>query len=340
MSGTNVTYRSASGAAVASSRQIKFVITALAVAIATIIELPEFFDAPGKPFLLYFIVSALCTLAFGYRFGLFAMGASSVLSVLFFDPVYTFWLSYQKDLIDIIAFALIGSVSVLGLARIKAEIATHVRVREQQASRIMLSEMAHRVANNFAAAVAILGRASRIVLDTDAKRALGDALNQLHIFASVHHQLRPDSDGNLCVDCKEFIGGLCSALEKAAVNTAHLRFCPSNISLALQLSQAVALGLIINELVANSIKYAFPDGRTGRIDVTVKVHGKECHVCVADNGVGKSGRAKGGGRGLGLVEGLTQQLGGSFRMETSLEGTRGKICFPLQRKQIHACEGS
>ena len=99
--------------------QTKFALTAFAVAIATIIELPESFDAPGKPFLLYFIISALCALAFGHGFGLFAIATSSVLSALFFEPVHTFWLSNQKDLIDFIAFAIVGSASVLTLARIK-----------------------------------------------------------------------------------------------------------------------------------------------------------------------------------------------------------------------------
>ena len=314
--------------------QIKFALTAFAVAIATIIELPESSDAPGKPFLLYFIISALCALAFGHRFGLFAIATSSVLSALFFDPIYTLWLSNQRDLIDIITFALLGSASMLTLAKIGASIAGGVRLREQKTSRLMLSEMAHRVANNFASATAIIERASITVHDIDAKRALDDALNQLHIFASVHNQLRPDRDGSLCVDCKEFIGSLCAAQKSTTARSAHLRFEHSTISIALSLPRAVALGLIINELVANSAKYAFPGARRGTIIITLKVHGKECHVCVADDGVGKAVEVKGGGRGLELVEGLAQQLDGSFCMETSSEGTLGKIRFPLPRMTV------
>ncbi len=316
--------------------QIKFVLTALAVAIATVIEVPASFDAPGKPFLLYFIMSALCALAFGLRFGLFGIAASSVLSALFFDPLYSFWVANQKDLIEIIAFALVGSASVLTLAKIKASITGGVRGREQKINRLMLSEMAHRVANNFAAATAILERASLTIHDINAKRALDDALNQLHIFASVHNQLRPDRDGNPCVDCIEFIGGLCAALESTTARAAQLRFEHSTISIALTLPQAIALGLIINELVTNSAKYAFPGPRRGSILVTLQVYGNECDFCVADDGVGKAVDVKGGGRGLRLVEGLVQQLDGSFCMETSSEGTRGKIRFPLPRMTVDA----
>jgi len=318
-------------------RPIKFALTAFAVAIATIIELPESFDAPGKPFLLYFIVSTLCALAFGPRFGLFAIAATSILSALFFDPVLTLWISSQRDLIDIIAFALVGSASMLTLAKIGAVITQAVRLREQKASRLMLGEMAHRVANNFASATAILERASITVHDIDAKRALDDALNQLHIFARVHNQLRPDRDGNLCVDCQEFIGGLCAALEKTSARGVHLRFEHPAVSIALSLPKAIALGLIINELVTNSAKYAFPGDRRGTITVTLKVHGEECHVCVADDGAGKAVEVKGGGRGLKLVEGLAQQLDGSFGMKCSSEGTKGKIRFPLPGKGASAC---
>ena len=309
--------------------QIKFALTAFAVSLATIIELPEFFDAPGKPFLLYFIMSALCALAFGHRFGLLAIAASSVLSVLFFDPVYAFRLSNRKDLIDIIAFTLVGSTGVLTLAKIGASIIAGDRIREQKSSRLILREMAHRVANNFASATAILERASTTVHDIDARRALGDALNQLHIFGRIHQQLRPDADGNLSVDCKEFIGGLCTALEETAARAAHLKFEHSNLNIALSLPQAVALGLIINELVTNAAKYAFPGARRGTITVSMKAYGKKCHVRVADDGAGKALEAKGSGRGLRLVEGLAQQLEGSFCIESSSAGTTAEIRFPL-----------
>jgi two-component sensor histidine kinase len=204
-----------------------------------------------------------------------------------------------------------------------------VRVREQQTSRLLLSEMAHRVANNFASVISIVGRTSAAIHDADAKRALEEALNQLRIFASVHNQLRPGRDAHLQVDSEEFIGGLCAALEKTIAPGAHLSFEHPAASTPLKLSQATALGLIINELVTNSAKYAFLDGHGGKIIVTFAVLDRECRLCVADNGAGKAVEAKGSGRGLKLVNGLAQQLSGGFSIECSPEGTRGEIRFPL-----------
>jgi two-component sensor histidine kinase len=282
--------------------------------------------------LLYFIVSVLCTLAFGVRAGLLAIASSAILSTFFFfDPAFSFWVSNPKDVINIAAFAAIGSVSVLTLAWLEASNRADVRGREQQTSRLLLSEMAHRVANNFASAISIVGRTSAAISDADAKRALDDALNQLRIFASVHNQLRPGGDGDLQVDSKEFIGGLCAALEKTIGQSTHLSFEHPAASIAFKLPQAIALGLIINELVTNSAKYAFLDGRSGTIIVTLAVQGGDCHLCVADNGTGKAAEVRGGGRGLRLVNGLVQQLGGSFTIDTSPQGTRGVTRFPLPK---------
>src|SRR5262249_28984591 len=162
-----------------------------------------------------------------------------------------------------------------------------------------------------------------------AKRALQDALNQLHIFANVHNQLRPGRDGDLQVDSNEFIGGLCAALGKTITPSAHLSFEHPPTGIPLKLPPAITLGLIINELVTNSVKYAFSERHSGTIVVTLAVREGYCELCVADNGAGRAAEAKGHGMGLGLVSGLAQELGGGFSIETLPQGTRGEIRFPL-----------
>jgi two-component sensor histidine kinase len=86
-------------------------------------------------------------------------------------------------------------------------------------------------------------------------------------------------------------------------------------ALELETKQAMPLGLIVNELVTNALKYAFPAGQTGIIRVEVDESGKEITLCVADNGVGLATSSPQGdhsGLGLMLVELLTQQLGGKL----------------------------
>jgi two-component sensor histidine kinase len=319
------------------SQRVRWAITGAAVAAATFIQLPVSIDVPGEPFLLNYIVAATCTLAFGRSSGIFAIGASSVLSVLFFTPAFSLRINSAADLIAIEAYAAIGTVSVVALARMMASIiaereAAQLSTKAEQTSRLMLKEMGHRVANNFAAAATIIRQKSAAVHDTDAKTALDEAFNQIHIFASIHSQLRADGNGIITIDSKEFIGGLCEAVGNTLSSKGNLRLEHLECSIPLLLSQAVPLGLIINELLTNSAKYAFPRDRSGTISVSFNVYGNECCVCVADDGKGFDGQVNGTGKGLRLVKGLSQELGGNFEIESSAQGTIAGVRFPVPAK--------
>jgi two-component system, sensor histidine kinase PdtaS len=91
---------------------------------------------------------------------------------------------------------------------------------------------------------------------------------------------------------------------------------------------AVPLGLIVNELLTNTLKYAFPEGQQGKVEIKLyKQPDGALHLEVSDNGVGKSGQTKGTGFGGQLVSLLTQQLSGSM-IEDVTNGTR--IYFTFQ----------
>ena len=93
--------------------------------------------------------------------------------------------------------------------------------------------------------------------------------------------------------------------------------------------RAVPLGLIVNELVTNALKYAFPDDRSGTIHVGFKnlVHG-EAVLYVRDDGIGM-GPPRVGSSGTGLVQRLVQQLGGQMDREEVEQGTSFAVTFPM-----------
>src|ERR1700741_65362 len=91
------------------SQRVRWAVTGAAVLAATSIQLPVSIDVPGEPFLLNYIVAATCTLAFGRSSGILAIGASSILSVLFFTPAFSLRLTNAADLIAIEAYAAIGT---------------------------------------------------------------------------------------------------------------------------------------------------------------------------------------------------------------------------------------
>jgi two-component sensor histidine kinase len=87
--------------------------------------------------------------------------------------------------------------------------------------------------------------------------------------------------------------------------------------LELDVDTAVPLGLIVNELITNSLKYAFPDGREGAITVSLQKTDSGFELFVGDDGVGKGNTATGTSFGSQLVKLLTAQLGG--KLETGSE---------------------
>src|SRR4029077_10750289 len=114
-----------------------------------------------EPFLLFFILVIASTLAFGEPIGFLACGLSTVLSFYFFDPGDSLAIHHAADLIKIELYAVVSGLSVAGVARLTRAIAAERRAfrsmedREKKAS-VLLQDMAHRVANNFAVVAALI----------------------------------------------------------------------------------------------------------------------------------------------------------------------------------------
>jgi two-component sensor histidine kinase len=95
--------------------------------------------------------------------------------------------------------------------------------------------------------------------------------------------------------------------------------------------RATSIGLIVNELISNAAKHAFPNGASGTVAVTLTVDGNRCALCVADNGAGRGATAEDPGVGLKLVNLFVAQLDGTVT-EESAQGLRFTVRFPLQRE--------
>jgi two-component sensor histidine kinase len=100
----------------------------------------------------------------------------------------------------------------------------------------------------------------------------------------------------------------------------------------LDVDMAIPIGLIVNELISNSLKYAFPNSTSGRIEIRLEKVGPELHLKVADNGVGRmeGAQAEGTGFGTQLIELLTKQLDGNMKL-TIENGTAIFFEFQLNK---------
>jgi len=96
-------------------------------------------------------------------------------------------------------------------------------------------------------------------------------------------------------------------------------------------NQALAIGIIVNELVTNSLKYAFPDNRPGHVTVRLRA-GEEIEVAVSDNGIGRADQSVSSGLGSRIMMLLTQQLGGTLDHEDLRPG----LCVRLRAPRAAA----
>ena len=99
--------------------------------------------------------------------------------------------------------------------------------------------------------------------------------------------------------------------------------------LELDVDRAIPIGLIVNELMTNSLKYAFPEGRKGKISLSLSESGSHLYLRIADNGIGmgKNALIKGTGFGTQLVKLLTQQLDGKMDL---VNQTGTEVVFEFQ----------
>jgi two-component sensor histidine kinase len=144
---------------------------------------------------------------------------------------------------------------------------------------------------------------------------LDDMLRRIHAIGLVHERLYIEEDSHR-IDFGAYLNDLARSLvtSYAMEDRVTVRVVTGEAWLAL--NAAVPLSLIATEVVTNALKHAFPDGRTGAIDVRFVDRGSEGSLLeIRDNGVGLAEPASRSGLGLGLVRRLAGQLNGEVSFE-------------------------
>jgi two-component sensor histidine kinase len=278
------------------------------------------------------------TVAFGGAAGLYGVVLSTFLSLYLFPPGNSIVVDRAGDLIEVEIFGLLAGAGVAGLASlcralIAASEAAQTLARSEETKSVLLRELAHRVANNFAAVASLIRRKASLVDNGEARSVLNEAVEQVMVLSRVHSRLHPGSN-DLSLDSKSFLEELCDDLKVLIPPDQALSIECLAASCRLSVAQAIPLGLIVNELVTNAIKYAFPDGRSGTIYVGLQRAGDRISLSVQDDGVGfngSNGSSAGRGTGVGhdLVRALAQQLGGDLQIRSAAgTGSKLRVVFP------------
>ncbi|MEM9984398.1 MAG: tetratricopeptide repeat protein [Bacteroidota bacterium] len=181
---------------------------------------------------------------------------------------------------------------------------------KSQQNELLLKEIHHRVKNNLQTISSLLYLQSAHIKDAEVKQAVSAGQHRVESMALIHQKLY-QRDNLAAIEMKDYLSNLSNSL----LSTFHAD--PDRITLQLDMEEleldvdtAVPLGLIVNELITNSLKYAFPDGRVGSISISLKRTARGLELFVADDGVGAANELSGTSFGSQLVNLLTQQLGG------------------------------
>lgn len=220
----------------------------------------------------------------------------------------------------------VADLEKLESARRKAEEMLRESLREKET---LMQEIHHRVKNNLAVVSSLIKLQSRHVDDERYMEMFEESVSRIHTMASVHEKLYRSEDSSKII-FSDYIRDMAKQIYDSHRPGCGIRLTTDIEKMVLSIDAAVPCGLILNELITNSIKYAFPQGREGEIRValhTAKDNAVE--FTVADNGIGipeNIDPAAAGSLGLTLVNALVKQLRGELEVRRGT-GTEFRIRF-------------
>jgi two-component sensor histidine kinase len=239
----------------------------------------------------------------------------------------------QGEFIPLLKNALVQAAESMRMRRAKETAEAEVRIARDRAEAlaeeraVLLSEVNHRVGNSLQLIAAFLNLQANGSANDEVKAALTDAMRRVMAVAQVHKRLYMSGDVQ-SVPVDQYLTALLDDLGQTA-GQITLAAEPLDIDP----DRAVAIGVIVNELVLNALKYAYPDTR-GPIRVGLKrANGKRAVLSVEDDGIGHDLNVEPKSTGLGrtIVAAMAGKLGANLAYDPQHRGTRVVISFDVTR---------
>jgi two-component system, sensor histidine kinase PdtaS len=260
--------------------------------------------------------------------------------------------SLQKE--RVIRYVIIGGVVILiaflGLiySRYRSKKRTNVKLEKQQneinaqndtlkglldEKEWLLKEIHHRVKNNLQIIISLLNTQSQYLNNKDALAAIRNSQQRMYSMSLIHQRLyQTDNLGK--IDMHWYIPEMVGYMKDSFETESKISFKLDCDPVELDVAQAVPVGLILNEAVSNAIKYAFPDGRKGKIIINLKEIAEDhFELAISDNGVGipaDKDILQTDSLGMSLMQGLSMQLDGDFTLTDNQPGVCITMSFRYQ----------
>ena len=217
--------------------------------------------------------------------------------------------------------------------RKKAEEEIEKSLREKE---LLLKEIHHRVKNNLQIISSLLNLQSETIRDSADRSLFRDSQDRIRSMALIHEKLYQTDDFSH-VDFQQYLKSLLSSLFRS-YHVPSVSCVEQIDDIRLNIDAAIPCGLIVNELVTNALKHAFPDGKRGEVRVSFsRSDGGKLVLEVSDNGVGMRAANPEETKeqlGLELVSILTNQIGGQLSIQHG-RGTTFQITFSPDERRRH-----
>ena len=179
----------------------------------------------------------------------------------------------------------------------------------------LVKEIHHRVKNNLQIIISLLRMQRNEASTPESKQQFDEMITRVMTMSMIHQRLYQEKEASR-INLGEYLSDLCdeilslSRLQNVKVNvTSELDF--------IDLKSIVPIGLLINELVSNSVKHAFPGKEEQSINIDITMSGKELKLVYQDSGEWKPAERESNSFGLELIDVLTEQLDGTYEREGS-----------------------
>jgi len=190
----------------------------------------------------------------------------------------------------------------------------------------LLKEIHHRVKNNLQIIVSLLRLQQGEIKSNETREQFTEAINRVMVMASIHQRLYQEKEVAQ-IDLQSYLSDLADDLKRIFQNDKMIHVNIESNYKEIDLKTVVPLGLLLNELISNSYKYAFNSMQTGEINILITDKNTQFILAYSDNGKWIEKQEENSGFGLDLISILTEQLNGSFEFETGETGTKYQFLF-------------
>ncbi|MCO6186506.1 sensor histidine kinase [Rhizobium sp. L1K21] len=300
---------------------------ACALIMMAVRSLLDYFAPTSGPFALVYPAVLIATLFGHWLGGLSAFTISFVWAWWFVLPtVGSFHFEIPTDPPRVLINASAAFVIIIFAEAFRRAVQENAAARDLEIARraMLMQELEHRTKNNFAMVAALLEMQKRGLEDEEVIAALNQAIGRVHAFATAYSVIIPHETADnehFPVNMRQYLHDIVSPLASASFS--------ENVAVSLDAEKgdlphrvAVAIGLFVNEALTNCAKYAFPDGRAGKVCIAFSAGQDKWQLTVSDDGVGHDthAREKRNSIGTSLMKAFAVQAEAEYEVLTAETG--------------------